>query len=210
MCVCSKCIRRPRFSINYLQSLVRRISPFIAAGTMNARIGLMLTVGIFASFYDSCLSDTKMEIDRFVDDLSIVELPEAGMKYSGGDSKMGDRHQQQTVERKSRRIKRSSWSVPRNTSARIVLDIIMPVIPLNNTFSALTLDLIYRFVLPTYTQLNNLYSTLGRLDTNDLDGEIDENQIDFEFFEEQRANHERRSLYQHAQGVFEKFVYINY
>ena len=121
---------------------------------------------------------------------------------------MGDR-QQHPVERKSRRIKRSSWSLPRNTSARMVLDIIMPVIPLNNTFSALTLDLIYRFVLPTYTQLNDLYSTLGRLDTNDLDGEIDENQIDFEFFEEQRANHERRSLYQHAQGVFEKFVYIN-
>jgi hypothetical protein len=82
----------------------------------------------------------------------------------------------------------------------------MPITPLNNSFSALTFDLVYRFVLPTYKDLNNLYSTLGRLDTNNLEGEMDENQIDFEFFEEQRANHERRSVYQHAQGVFEKYV----
>jgi hypothetical protein len=171
---------------------------------MSTRIGLMLTIGIlfFASFYDSCLSDTEMGIDRFVDDLSIVELPEAGMKYSGDDKILAD--QQQPVERKSRRIKRSSWSLPRNTSTRFLLDLIMPVVPLNNSFSFLTFDLSYRFVLPTYTQLNNLYSTLGRLDTNNLDGEIDESQIDLEFFEEQRANHERRSIYQHAQGVFEK------
>ena len=173
---------------------------------MGARIGLMLTVGVlvFASFYDSCLSDTEMGIDRFVDGHSIVELPGAGMKYSG-DSKMD---QQQTVERKSRRIKRSSWSLPSNTSTRFFFDLIMPVVPLNNTFSALTLDLVYRFVLPTYRDLNKLYSTLGRLDTNTLDGEIDESKIDFEFFEEQRANHERRSIYQHAQGVFEKYWYI--
>lgn len=83
----------------------------------------------------------------------------------------------------------------------------MPITPLNNSFSFLTFDLVYRFVLPTYTDLNNLYSTLGRLDTNNLEGEIDESQIDFEFFEEQRANHERRSVYQHAQGVFEKYMY---
>jgi hypothetical protein len=166
------------------------------------RIGLMLTVGVlvFASFYDSCLSDTQMATDRFVDDLSIVELPEAGMMYSGTG------HQQQPVERKSRRIKRSSWSLPPNTSTRFLFDLIMPITPLNNSFSALTFDLVYRFVLPTYKDLNNLYSTLGRLDTNNLEGEMDESQIDFEFFEEQRANHERRSVYQHAQGVFEKYV----
>jgi hypothetical protein len=172
---------------------------------MGIRIGLMLTVGVlvFASFYDSCLSDTQMATDRLVDDLTIVELPEARMKYSG-DNKMG--HQQQSVERKSRRIKRSSWSLPPNTSTRFLFDLIHPITPLNNTFSALTLNLLYRFVLPTYKDLNKLYSTLGRLDTNNLEGEMDENQIDFEFFEEQRANHERRSVYQHAQGVFEEYV----
>lgn len=74
-------------------------------------------------------------------------------------------------------------------------------------YSALTLDLIYRFVLPTYSQLNTLYSTLGRLDTNELDGDNERsNVIDLEFFEEQRANNERRSIYQHVQGLFEKYV----
>lgn len=100
---------------------------------------------------------------------------------------------------------------------RYVLDYIIPVVPLNNTFSTFTLDLIYRFVLPTYSQLSALYSSLGRIDShdNELDGDDDgEHQRSFmsngglEFFEEQRANRERRMVYEHAEDLFERYNYI--
>lgn len=162
---------------------------------------LMICSLFFVSFHD-CLSDTEIDGERFVDDFSIVDLPESWAK----NSEPINHEEHPVVQTKPRRIKRSSWSLPPNTSTRMILDIIMPIVPLNNTFSALTLDLIYRFVLPTYSQLNTLYSTLGRLDTNELDGDNERsNVIDLEFFEEQRANNERRSIYQHVQGLFENF-----
>lgn len=145
---------------------------------------------LFFTFHN-CLSnvpDDGLAVDQF----SIVELAEQTQKTN--------------FEPRTRRLKRSSWSLPPNTSSRIVLDFITSPASLNNTFSAFTLDLIYRFVLPTFTQLSNLYSSLGRLDNN---GELDEetaqnNYIDYEFFEEQRANRERRLVYQQAEGLFEK------
>lgn len=63
-----------------------------------------------------------------------------------------------------------------------------------------------------------LYSTLGKMDVNEIDFEGDrndfdqeaffkdlENGIDFEFFEQQRANDERRTVYLHTEAIFEKF-----
>lgn len=87
----------------------------------------------------------------------------------------------------------------------MITDYIMPVAPLNNTFSSFTLDLIYRFVLPNYNQLVKLYSSLGRLDEDvDKDNDVNRNFIDLEFFEEQRANEDRRNVYRHAEELFEK------
>lgn len=87
----------------------------------------------------------------------------------------------------------------------MIADYIMPVAPLNNTFSAFTLDLVYRFVLPNYKQLVSLYSSLGRLDEDvDKDNDLNRNFIDLEFFEEQRANEDRRNVYRHVEELFEK------
>lgn len=163
---------------------------------MIVRISLMFFVSslLFFSFH-GCLSDAAVGGDQFVDDFSVVESPEVEMTLD-----QDDKSYESSIEPKSRRLKRSSWSLPPNTSARMILDWIIPIAPLNNTFSNLVIDLIYRFVLPTYTQLNNLYGTLGRLDENNAETNL----IDYEFFEEQVANKERRSVYQHAEGVFEK------
>ena len=100
-------------------------------------------------------------------------------------------------------------------------DVATTIIPLNNTNSWLIFDLLYRFVLPTYPQLTALYSTLGKIDVNDIDFEGDRNDfdqdellkdfdnlMDFEFFEKQRANDERRIVYSHAEQVFERFVQL--
>jgi len=61
-------------------------------------------------------------------------------------------------------------------------------------------DLPFRFVLPTYTQLNSLYSTLGRID----DENGDDNKVDYDFLEEQRSNEQRRLIYRHLESMFEK------
>lgn len=161
---------------------------------MFSRFWLTVILGslfCFFSLYD-CHTD-GVAADRYVDNYSVVDLPEVKEEAPEPESKP------------HRRLKRSSWSLPPNTSTRLVLDLILPIAPLNNTFSSLVLDLIYRFVLPTYTQLDTLYSSLGRLDEDgQIEGETsDSNVIDYEFFEEQRANRERRAIYQQAESLFE-------
>ena len=160
------------------------------------RISLILFVGSFFFSFHDCLSDTAVGADQFVDDSSVVQLPETEKKFDND----GRKGYEQPVERKSHRIKRSSWSLPKNTTARFLMDWIISVSPLNNSFSALLFDVRYLFLLPNYTELYALYSTLGRLNEKSEN----KNMIDNEFFEEQRANKERRSVYQHAEGLFEK------
>ena len=99
------------------------------------------------------------------------------------------------MDGRSRRLKRSSWSLPPNTSVRYVLDWITFPTPLNNTFTFLLYDVVFRFILPTYRSLQTLYQTLGKLNDDK------EDVIDLEFFEEQRANDERRTVYQEAEGL---------
>lgn len=83
----------------------------------------------------------------------------------------------------------------------------MSIDPLNNTFSSLNLDLPFRFVLPTYTQLNTLYSTLGKMDE---ESGGDGNVIDYEFLEEQRTNEQRRSIYKHLETIFARYFQLFY
>ena len=109
-----------------------------------------------------------------------------------------------TPEGRSRRLKRGSWSLPPNTSVRYQMDWITPVNALNNTFTLMIYSLIFRFVLPTYSNLQSLYSTLGKIDMeHEHDGE---NVIDLEFLEEQRANDERRNVYLTIEDYFRKYV----
>ncbi len=85
--------------------------------------------------------------------------------------------------------------------SRVILDIIMPVWPLiNATNSFLTFDLPFRFVAPSYSQLTSLYSSLGRMEENDIE-------LDHDFLEEHRANEDRRTLLQGLESVFSKFGY---
>ena len=109
-----------------------------------------------------------------------------------------------TPEGRSRRLKRGSWSLPPNTSVRYQIDWITPVTALNNTFTLMIYSLIFRFVLPTYSNLQSLYSTLGKIDMeHEHDGE---NVIDLEFLEEQRANDERRNVYLTIEDYFRKYL----
>lgn len=84
------------------------------------------------------------------------------------------------------RLRRAVLSLPDNTS----LSLSMPISPLNNTFSSMNVDLPFRFVLPTYTQLNSLYSSLGRIDDESDGG----SKVDYDFLEEQRSNKQRRLI----------------
>lgn len=101
---------------------------------------------------------------------------------------------------------RNRWaalSLPDNTSCRIEMDWSTGIAPLNNTFTYLTLVLPFRFVLPTYKTLNEQYGRLNRLE-NDLSDQETGSLIDYEFLEEQRANEQRRTIYQHIETMFSK------
>ena len=157
-------------------------------------ISLILFVSIFSPFIG--MEKPEVSADQFVDDLSVVQFSETKTKFDNFDHKRFV----QPAKPKLRRIKRSSWSLPKNTTARFVVRWIVRVSSLNNSFSALSSEVRYLFKLPTYSQLQTLYSTLGRLKEENEK----ENMIDHEFFEEQRANKERRSIYQHVEGLFDK------
>lgn len=103
---------------------------------------------------------------------------------------------------------RNRWaalSLPDNTSCKISLDLSTGINPLNNTFTSLTLSVPFRFVLPTYKSLNDQYGRLHQLE-NDLSGSDRHTQsiIDYHFLEEQRANDQRRTIYQHIETLFKK------
>lgn len=113
------------------------------------------------------------------------------------------------ITERPRASRRTALSLPDNTSCKISFDLSMSVNPLNNTYTSLTLSLPFRFVLPTYKQLNNLYGNLDRLD-NDLSDNQGSREgrngrlIDYEFLEQQIANEQRRSIYQHIELMLEK------
>ena len=69
----------------------------------------------------------------------------------------------------------------------------------------MNVDLPFRFVLPTYTQLNSLYSSLGRIDDESDGG----SKVDYDFLEEQRSNKQRRLIYSHLESMFEKYKILS-
>lgn len=151
-------------------------------------IGSLMVIVNSGDFHDHAVVDLN---DQFFNDaeLSIKDGPEKA--------------DNPTQEGRSRRLKRGSWSLPPNTSIRYAFDWLIAVAPLNNTFTLLDNLLIFRFILPTYTNLQSLYSTLGKIDQDH-----EENAIDLEFLEEQRANHERNIVYLHIEEIFKGYLFF--
>ncbi|KAK4025693.1 uncharacterized protein LOC116926572 [Daphnia magna] len=120
-----------------------------------------------------------------------------------GDGATKEPEEEVSVGRRSSR--RTALSLPANTSCKISFDMSVGISPLNNTFTSFTMSLPFRFVLPTHSQLNHLYGNLERLESDLSDGEATTKVIDYEFLEEQRANEQRRTIYQHIETLFKKF-----
>lgn len=95
------------------------------------------------------------------------------------------------------RAKRSVLSLPANTTLRILLDIFLPVNPLNNTFTSLLLELPFRFTLPTYDDYKNHFGDSKERNT--------EKELEDENLLEDKWTEEHRSLvYRHVETLFEK------
>jgi hypothetical protein len=161
------------------------------------RIWLLLAVGSLAAVsYDAEHQTNHVAGDDLV------------LSGAGDDSSpIADVKSDEKLERKRRQSSssRTALSLPDNTSLKIAFDMSVGISPLNNTFSSFTMSLPFRFVLPTFTQLNNRYGSLDQLEKDLSDeGQIESNLIDYEFLEEQRANEQRRTVYQHIEILFKK------
>ena len=90
-------------------------------------------------------------------------------------------------------------SNPNRSLYKIQMSIIVPVVALvNQTFTFLWIDFQQWLPVPTATNLNTLYTSFGRASEKGLDF------VDDPFVEEQKANEERRNLYQYIQGFFNR------
>lgn len=156
---------------------------------------IFLALGALVMVVNS--GDLHADVDLNYHSFSEAELSSSSSSSSQKDEIKADNPTSE--DRRSRRLKRGSWSLPANTTMRYGIDWITPITPLNNTFTLMVYALIYRFVLPTYSNLQSLYSTLGKIDEGH-----EENVIDLEFLEEQRANDERRAVYLHIEEIFKK------
>ncbi len=112
-----------------------------------------------------------------------------------------------------KQVRRSVLSLPQGSSLTVTMDLIVPVVPLlNTTLTYLWFDLPLTFDVPTAESLNELYVSLGlAANTSSTDGEEESSRIltDFHhnFIEDQRANHDRKQVYQYAEGFFQKYLF---
>lgn len=90
-------------------------------------------------------------------------------------------------------------SNPTRSFYKVQMSIIIPVVPLQNTtFTFLWFDFAQWLPLATAANLSTLYSSFGRASEKGLDF------VDDPFVEEQKANLERRTLYQYIEGFFNR------
>jgi len=98
---------------------------------------------------------------------------------------------------KKSRGRRSSLSIPESSGVKWTIDFIVPVIPLLNTTNTyVTWDFSLFTTIPTRTQVAELYNSLATLSE---EKEVD---MDHDFIEEQRNNHERRRVFDYLEGLF--------
>lgn len=96
-----------------------------------------------------------------------------------------------------RQQKRSILSLPRGVF-KFTGQIIVPVLALiNQTNTYLWFDLPSTWPLPNNNNLNTLYNNLGKLQEKGIE-------VDEEFVDEQRANHDRRTVYEYIESFFTK------
>ena len=98
----------------------------------------------------------------------------------------------------SRRLqKRTIISLPVSVM-RFTSEIIVPVVALlNQTNTFLWFDFQSNWALPNSNNLNTLYNSFGRLKEKGLE-------LDEAFVDEQRANVDRRNVYQYIEGFFNR------
>jgi hypothetical protein len=104
-----------------------------------------------------------------------------------------------TAAARSRERRVAVISNPMKSFYKVQMSIIVPVVPLQNTtFTFLWFDFAQWLPLATASNLNLMYTSFGRASEKGLDI------IDEPFVEEQKANSERRTLYQYIEGFFNK------
>jgi hypothetical protein len=101
----------------------------------------------------------------------------------------------------SRQRRSAAITFPSMTILRVVLDAFIPVIPLlNSTLTYLNFNMPFRITVPTYKQMIDLYSSLGRMEEHGI-------LLDHNFLDEHRANQDRRSIYKLVEGLFDRSVH---
>ncbi|KZS12424.1 Uncharacterized protein APZ42_022542 [Daphnia magna] len=97
-----------------------------------------------------------------------------------------------------RHQKRSVISLPRGV-LKFTGEFIVPVLSLiNQTNSYLWFNFPTTWPLPNNNNLNTLYNSFGRLKEKGIE-------VDEDFVDEQRANQDRRHVYQYIEGFFQNF-----
>ena len=68
-----------------------------------------------------------------------------------------------------KKVRRSALSLPEGSSVSIIMDIIVPVVPLlNTTLTYLWFDFPVTYDVPTAATLNDLYASLGFIDNTSM------------------------------------------
>lgn len=102
-----------------------------------------------------------------------------------------------------RHQKRSVISLPRGV-LKFTGEFIVPVLSLiNQTNSYLWFNFPTTWPLPNNNNLNTLYNSFGRLKEKGIE-------VDEDFVDEQRANQDRRHVYQYIEGFFQKYISLNW
>ena len=106
-----------------------------------------------------------------------------------------------TVRSRERRF--AVISNPNRSFWKLQFSLIIPVVQLvNQTFTFLWFDFQERLPLASAADLNTLYNSFGRSSEKGLDW------VNDPFIEEQKANMERRYLYQYIEGIFNGYFII--
>lgn len=105
------------------------------------------------------------------------------------------------------RERRSIISLPSDSSLYVTTDLIIPVLPLlNTTATYLSFNFPLTFEVPTATNLNQLYASLGLAPSSGKEDDERRNsvEVDHSMIEEKRANHDRRQAYNYLEGFLQK------
>ena len=100
------------------------------------------------------------------------------------------------------RGKRSTLSLPTSSTVKWAVDFYVPVVPLLNTTNTyLQWQVSLYTSVPNRTQIEELYDSLASF------GDEKNIEIDHDFVEEQRDNHERRQAFDYIEGIFHRYLF---